>query len=202
MKIRPGRCTEFSDMVNVKEISDLIVSLHEGDQRSGVFTQQLLQMIEIDIAPIIEVDVFNLCMRVELFRSMQHRVVLNPGGYNCGRGISLYCARQDTVDRLRPAGSKDYFPGCTVQQRCNRLSPRLDCRTCLAAMGMGGGRVSEILKKEGLHRLKHIRVQGRGCGIVKIDIHYWAIFSAIISLMSVIIFRARVSAFASRSASA
>lgn len=177
MKVCAVCMAEVADALQIEQVADLVVSVHQRHKRIGMFLEQGLKVVHVYMAVFIEVYHVEVQAAVsKLLEGLLDGVVLDGRGDGMLDAISVYRGGQDGVVGLGASGGEDDLAGCAVQQLGDLLAGGLYSSPHFSSVCMRGRRVTEVFQHKGLHGVKHFQVQWSGCGVVKID-HFMLMWS-------------------------
>ena len=164
--------TESSHRVDVEDITDLVVGVHQGNQ-CFLFagSQESFQVIEVYMAvgKQFHQAYFGNIHIVEVFHRVRNSMVFDGRGDDVLAAQVAYRSGDGRVAALGSAAGKEYLGRVGVQDLCYGFTGCFDCHPGFPSVRIDGGGVTEFIGQVRHHGFQHLWVQCGGGGVVEID---------------------------------
>ena len=163
---------DLANLGDGKQDPGFVICHHHGNN-SGVASQRLPQIIQVEFAVFIDFEPRHLATDLgEMLAEISYRLVLDARGDDVpSRGVLFQKTADGPIIRLGTAGREnDLGRVRRAEQGGHLLASAFHGCLHLPAQRMGGRGVAVVLSQVGLHRLKNFR--GDACGGVVIEIDH------------------------------
>ncbi len=90
---------QLADALNIEQVSDFVISVHERYQRTGIFAEEALKMVHIHVSLVVKLNIVQLdsSLFFQYLQRMYHGMVLNRSRDGVSQTVRLQATDDERI---------------------------------------------------------------------------------------------------------